>query len=62
MASREFLGMHSLKDPELLAEAKKARLTMDPVSGEELKKIMTGLLRLEYGFVGKLKTIFVVKN
>ena len=27
-----------------------------------IKKIMTGLLRLESGFVGKLKTIFVVKN
>ena len=51
-----------LKDPELLAEANKAKLTIDPVSGEELEKIMTGLLRLESGFVGKLKTIFVVKN
>jgi hypothetical protein len=46
----------------LLAETKKARLTIDPVSGEELEKIMTGLLRLDSGFVGKLKTIFVVKN
>ena len=51
-----------LKDPELLAEAKKAKLTIDPVSGEELEKIMTGLLRLESSFVDKLKTIFVVKN
>jgi tripartite-type tricarboxylate transporter receptor subunit TctC len=51
-----------LKDPELLAEAKKAKLTIDPVSGNELEKIMTGLLRLDSSFVGKLKTIFVVKN
>jgi tripartite-type tricarboxylate transporter receptor subunit TctC len=51
-----------LNDPGFLAEAKKAKLTIDPVSGEELEKIMIGLLRLESSFVEKLKTIFVVKN
>jgi len=54
--------LNVLKDPDLLAESKKAKLTIDPVAGEELEKTMTGLLRLDFGFVGKLKTIFAVKN
>jgi tripartite-type tricarboxylate transporter receptor subunit TctC len=51
-----------LNDPGLLAEAKKAKLTIDPVPGEELEKIMTGLFRLEPSLVSKLRTIFVVKK
>lgn len=51
--------MQTLKDSEFLAEAKKARLTIDPVSGEELEKIMTGLVRLEASLVNRLKTILV---
>jgi tripartite-type tricarboxylate transporter receptor subunit TctC len=54
--------MNALKDPELLAEAKKAKLTIDPASGEELDKIFSGLLRLDPNLVSKLKTIFVAKN
>ena len=54
--------LHTLTDPEFLAEAKKANLKMDPVSGQELEKIMTELFRLEPSLVSKLKTIFVTKN
>jgi tripartite-type tricarboxylate transporter receptor subunit TctC len=54
--------LNVLKDADLVAEAKKAKLTIDPVAGEELEKTMTGLLRLDAGLVGKLKAIFVVKN
>jgi tripartite-type tricarboxylate transporter receptor subunit TctC len=53
---------NTLTDPEFLAEAKKANLKMDPVSGQELEKIMTGLFRLEPELVTRLKTIFVTKN
>jgi hypothetical protein len=33
----------TLKDPELLAEAKKANLDIDPISGEEVGTIVQGL-------------------
>jgi len=53
---------NALTDPELLAEAKKANLKMDPLSGQELEKIIVGLFRLEPGLVVQLKRIFVTKN
>jgi tripartite-type tricarboxylate transporter receptor subunit TctC len=53
---------NTLTDPEFLAEAKKANLKMDPVSGQELEKVMAGLFRLEPELVARLKTIFVTKN
>lgn len=34
----------ALKDPELLAEAKKSRMDVDPVSGEELEKLIREVL------------------
>ena len=34
----------SLKDPELLAEAKKGRMDVEPVSGEELEKLIKEVL------------------
>jgi tripartite-type tricarboxylate transporter receptor subunit TctC len=52
----------TLSDPEFLAEAKKANLKTDPVSGQELEKIVTGLFRLEPELVTRLKTIFGTKN
>jgi tripartite-type tricarboxylate transporter receptor subunit TctC len=53
--------MNTLKDPEFLAEAKKANLKIEPVFGEELEKIVTGLFRLEPALVSRLKTIFLQK-
>jgi tripartite-type tricarboxylate transporter receptor subunit TctC len=47
----------TLKDPEFVAEAKKADLTVAPVAGEEAEKIVSGLFKLDPALVTKLKDI-----
>lgn len=47
----------ALNDPALRAEADKAQLTLEPVSGEELERLITGLFALEPSFVDKLKSV-----
>jgi tripartite-type tricarboxylate transporter receptor subunit TctC len=47
----------TLKDKAFLAEAEKAKLTLDPVTGEELEKLVTDLGMLDPALVGKLKEI-----
>lgn len=48
-----------LKDPELLAEAKKANFLIEPVSGDELESIVHGLYRIESALASKMKQILV---
>lgn len=45
------------KDPEFLADAKKARLDMAPLSGEELEKIVERTYRLDKNLIAKLQEI-----
>ncbi len=45
------------KDPEFLADAKKARLDMAPLSGEELERIVERTYNLDKTLVAKLKEI-----
>lgn len=47
----------TLKDSDLLGDAKKARLEIDPVSGEEMEKLVAALFKLDAGLVAKLKEI-----
>jgi tripartite-type tricarboxylate transporter receptor subunit TctC len=47
----------TLKDPEFLADAQRARLDLNPVSGEDLEKTVARTLALEQPLVEKLKTI-----
>lgn len=47
----------TMSDPELLAEAKKAKLDVEPVSGEELEKTVADLFKLSPSLVAKLKEI-----
>jgi tripartite-type tricarboxylate transporter receptor subunit TctC len=47
----------TLSDPALKAEADRAQLTIDPVSGEELERLIAGLFSLDPPFVDKLKSI-----
>jgi tripartite-type tricarboxylate transporter receptor subunit TctC len=49
----------TVKDPELLAEAKKASFAIDYVSGEELENIVHGLYKIEPAFAAKMKQILV---
>ena len=47
----------TLKDKAFLTEAEKSRLTLDPVTGEELEKLVADLFRLDAALVAKLKDI-----
>jgi tripartite-type tricarboxylate transporter receptor subunit TctC len=49
--------METVKDPELLSEANKARLEFNPGSGEELEENVRELFRLERSLVAKLAEI-----
>lgn len=56
----EILGrafMATMKDPEFVADATKARLELNPLSGEELAKSVSEIFQLEAGLVAKLKGI-----
>jgi hypothetical protein len=47
----------TLADKAFLAETEKAGLRLDPVTGEELKKMVVDLRTLDAGFLAKLKGI-----
>ena len=47
----------TLKDKELLAETQKARLEIDPVSGEEVERLVAGLFKHDPALLAKLKGI-----
>jgi tripartite-type tricarboxylate transporter receptor subunit TctC len=51
----------TMKDPELLADAAKSKLDIEPVSAEELEKTVAGLFKLSPSLVTKLKEIFAVQ-
>ena len=48
-----------LKDPELLAEAKKANFVIEHISGEDLEGIVHGLYKIEPVFAARMKQILV---
>jgi tripartite-type tricarboxylate transporter receptor subunit TctC len=49
--------LETLRDPEFLADAKKARLGVDPIEGNEVEKTIASLFKLDPGLVSKLKDI-----
>jgi len=51
----------TLTDPEFVAEAKKAKLDINPLSGEEVKTIVDGLFKLPPSMVSKLAKTLAVK-
>jgi tripartite-type tricarboxylate transporter receptor subunit TctC len=51
----------TMKDPEFLADAKKSRLDIDPVSAEELEQTVAELFKLNPSLVAKLNQIFAMK-
>jgi len=51
----------TMKDPEFLADARKSKLDIDPVSAEELEQTVAGLFKLNPALVIKLKEIFSTK-
>ncbi|MBI2997102.1 MAG: hypothetical protein HYY46_01380 [Deltaproteobacteria bacterium] len=49
--------MDTMKDKKFLAEAEKSKLDIDPVSGEEVERIVAGLFQQEATMVAKLREI-----
>jgi hypothetical protein len=47
--------MDTLSDPEFKADAKKSKLDVEPMSGEELAKTVAGLFKLNPALVARLK-------
>jgi tripartite-type tricarboxylate transporter receptor subunit TctC len=51
--------VETLKDKEFLAEAAKAKLDINPVSGDELEKNVAGLFALEPAMVARFKELLL---
>lgn len=51
--------MDTMKDAEFLAEIKKAGLAINPLSGEEVEKIVTRLFKLPAAQIAKIKEILL---
>jgi hypothetical protein len=49
--------VETLKDPEFTADAKKSRLDTDPLTGEEIEKIVAQLFKMDASLVNQLKEI-----
>jgi tripartite-type tricarboxylate transporter receptor subunit TctC len=47
--------MDTMKDPAFLADAKKSKLDIDPIEGEEVQRMVAGIFKLPPAMVGKLK-------
>ena len=47
----------SIKDPELLAEAKKSRMDVDPSTGEELQALLNEILNQPPEVIERVKKI-----
>jgi tripartite-type tricarboxylate transporter receptor subunit TctC len=52
----------TMKDPELLEEAKKSKLDINPMTGEEVEGIIKELFNISPAMVAKLKEIIYPKN
>lgn len=46
-----------MKDGEFLADAKKANLDIEPISGQEMERLVAGIFKLDAGLTAKLKSI-----
>jgi hypothetical protein len=51
--------MDTMRDPELLGEAKRSRLEIDPMDGPTAAKLIAGMYELEPGMVAKLRNILL---
>ncbi|MBI2999997.1 MAG: hypothetical protein HYY46_16335 [Deltaproteobacteria bacterium] len=49
--------MDTMKDKEFLAGAEKSKLDIDPMTGEEVERIVAGLFQQEATMVAKLREI-----
>ncbi len=52
----------TMKDPEFIAEANKAKLDLDPLSGEEIEKIVGEIKNLSPALIAKMKEVILPKE
>lgn len=50
-------GQEALKDKKFLAETEKAKLGLNPVTGDDLKQTIDGIFKLDSALLAKLKEI-----
>jgi hypothetical protein len=51
----------TMKDPQFLAEAEKAKLEIDPIDGTGIEKMVNGLYEIEPAVVNRVKQILEAK-
>jgi tripartite-type tricarboxylate transporter receptor subunit TctC len=51
--------METLRDPDLLKEAKKSQIDIDPLDGPSIAKMMAGLYELKPAFKSKLREVLI---
>jgi len=54
--------MATMRDPEFLADAKKARLDIDPVDAQEIEQAIAGLKKLSPDMLAKMKEVLLPKR
>jgi tripartite-type tricarboxylate transporter receptor subunit TctC len=54
--------MNTMRDREFLADAKKSNISIDPSSGEEVEKLVSGIFDLQPELVARLKTTLSSKQ
>lgn len=53
--------IETLKDPQILAEAEKARLEINPIDGPGIEKMVSGLYEIEPAIVNRIKQLLAAK-
>lgn len=51
----------TLRDPAFLAEAKKSKIDVEPVSGEDMEKVVHGLYNIDSTMLARLKEVLLPK-
>jgi tripartite-type tricarboxylate transporter receptor subunit TctC len=55
---RDALG-RTVRDPAFLTDAERSRLEVDPVSGQEIERLVEGLFRMDPGFTARLRAVLL---
>ena len=55
IAPKPLINAETLRDPEFAAEAKRAKLEVDPIGGEETDRLVQDLFTLDPALAGKLR-------
>jgi hypothetical protein len=51
-----------MKDPDFLAEAERLKLTVNPLNGEEVQKLVAEVSNLPPDLVEKVRNVYVEKG